>query len=282
MLKPLQLYAEEFRPLFNNHDLAGWNRYLGSADVPALPFDWFVNKETLLGFNHDEHSVFSIVKEDDKPAIRISGEIWGALISHEEFYDYHLKLEFKWGDTTFPPRKTKPRNSGVLYHSYGEAGSFWGYWMKSVEFEIMENATGDIYTVGGVEANIPSARDFDQPFPWLRYERNGKYRLLSGFSFRVTADSNHELPTGEWNTLDIVSKGDASWHFVNGALVLAANDIRSDQGKPLIKGRIQLQSEGAEIFFRNIAIKQLSVEELSKIKSYIEKISPLKKPNKPY
>lgn len=273
LLLPHTLHGEEFAALFNGNDLDGWDRYLGTPTVPTLPFEWFIKRENILGFNRDDQAVFSIKTVDNTPAIRISGEIWGALISHEEFSNYHLRLEYKWGDLKFPPRDEKPRNSGILYHSYGEAGSFWGYWMKSVEFEIMENATGDICAVGGVEALIPSARDFQLPYPWLKYLNNGEPKALKGLSFRFSANPNSEYPSGEWNTLEIITKNSASWHFVNGVLVMAASEIRNDQGHPLNKGKIQLQSEGAEIFFRKVAIKNLKDQDLTTIDTYVRSVA---------
>ena len=59
---------------------------------------------------------------DGKPAIRISGEIFGALTSKDEFENYHLKLEFKWGEKKWPPREKAVRDSGLLYHCVGPQG----------------------------------------------------------------------------------------------------------------------------------------------------------------
>ena len=60
--------------------------------------------------------------------------------------------------------------------------------------------------------------------------------------------------------MEVVAKGDTVEHIVNGRTVLRAKNLRQQvDGKPvpLTKGRIQLQSEGAEVFYRNIEIKPL-------------------------
>ena len=64
-----------------------------------------------------------------------------------------------------------------------------------------------------------------------------------------------EKPTGEWNTLELITFGDKSLHIVNGEVVMALSNSRytlDSKVIPLTKGKIQLQSEGAEIFFKNI------------------------------
>jgi hypothetical protein len=88
-------------------------------------------------------------------------------------------------------------------------------------------------------------------------------------AFNVEAASDAEKPLGEWNTLDLYAVGDESIHVVNGVPVMAAHHLRTTEGpgkpvKPLTEGRIQLQSEGAETYFRNISIEP--IDHLPKIR----------------
>src|SRR4051812_41150037 len=97
-LLPLSLVAGEktaWRSLFNGKDLAGWDTWLGKPNGEKEP----------VGLNKDPKKVYTVVDVDGKPAIRISGEIFGAITSKEEFGNYHLKLEFKWGEKRWPPRE---------------------------------------------------------------------------------------------------------------------------------------------------------------------------------
>src|SRR3954471_19550555 len=72
--------------LFNGKDLDGWDTWLGRPH----------NGKDVVGLNKDPDKVYSVVEADGKPAIRISGEVWGALTSKQEYANYHLRLEFKW------------------------------------------------------------------------------------------------------------------------------------------------------------------------------------------
>jgi hypothetical protein len=69
------------------------------------------------------------------------------------------------------------------------------------------------------------------------------------------------IATGEWNTLDLYCHGDTSVHVVNGRVMMVLYHLaQSDSGKvsPLTRGRIQLQSEGAEVFYKQIKIRPIS------------------------
>jgi hypothetical protein len=80
--------GEGWEPLFNGRDIVGWDTWLGK------PY----------GLNSDPKGVFSVVQVDGSSAIRISGEVYGALTTRAEYENYHLRFEFKWGERRWPPR----------------------------------------------------------------------------------------------------------------------------------------------------------------------------------
>src|SRR5690606_31557368 len=66
----------------------------------------------------------------------------------EEYDNYHLVIEYKWGKETHGSRLTKARDGGVLIHSKGKDGGYSGTWMHSLECQLIEGGTGDIIVVG--------------------------------------------------------------------------------------------------------------------------------------
>ena len=65
------------------------------------------------------------------------------------------------------------------------------------------------------------------------------------------------MPHGEWNTVEIYTIGDKMVHIVNGDLnmVLLNTRQKTKEGEaPLTKGQIQIQSEAAEIYYRDIKL----------------------------
>ena len=77
--------------------------------------------------------------------IRISGEEFGGLATNDEFHDYHLVVEWKWGEQTFGSRKENARDSGILLHCVGPDGAASGNWMESQECQIIEGGCGDLH-----------------------------------------------------------------------------------------------------------------------------------------
>jgi hypothetical protein len=96
--------------LFNGRDLSGWYTFLKDK-----------------GRNVDPKQVFTV----GDGMIRISGEEMGCITTEKEFENYHLVVEFKWGDKTYEPRVGKARDSGILLHSQGQDGASSGIWMNS-------------------------------------------------------------------------------------------------------------------------------------------------------
>jgi hypothetical protein len=72
--------------------------------------------------------------------------------------------------------------------------------------------------------------------------------------------ADFENKTGEWNTIEVLSVGQTSVHIINGKPNMVLTNSRRKVGYkevPLTRGKIQLQSEGAEVFYRNIVVQPL-------------------------
>src|SRR5262245_27701418 len=61
--------------------------------------------------------------------LHVTGDGLGSLITKREYRDYHLVLEFRWGETVYSPRTEKTKDSGLLIHSTGADGGYSGTWM---------------------------------------------------------------------------------------------------------------------------------------------------------
>lgn len=251
-------------PLFNGRDLSGWNTYLGkpheSTDIPGLARHADRTYAEVVGLNRDPRGVFSVVQADGAPAIRISGETYGALITQAAFGDYHLRLQFKWGTTRWPPRPQQPRDTGCCYHSVGPLGASYGFWMRSFEFQIQEGDVGDFYSLAGVIVDVhATAVEAANPKSDLRYAPAAP--KITGTTRRVIKAATVEHPLGEWNTLDLYCVGQSSAHVVNGRTMVVLSGLRHTEGGrevPLTRGALQLQSEAAEVFYRAMALRPIN------------------------
>jgi hypothetical protein len=255
--------GDGWTPLFNGRDLASWDTFLGKPhkliDVPGLPRNDQGEYASAIGVNLDPKAVFSVVAIDGAPAIRISGEIYGALTTREEYENYHLRFEFKWGERRWPPREQAIRDTGCCYHSVGPHGASYGFWMRSFEFQIQEGDCGDFYSLAGVIVDAEAVRKDPADTASELIFRRGAPKI-PGHTKRIIKDADHERPRGAWNTMDLYCVGQTSAHSVNGRVNMMLTGLRhrvDGREVPLTKGRIQFQSEAAEVFYRNIAVRRI-------------------------
>lgn len=195
---------EEWTPLFNGRDLAGWKTFIEPEAVAkgAKPEDiWQVADGV----------------------IRCAGRPIGYLLTDDEYSDYVLRFKWKWGE--------KPGNSGCFVHVVGEDM----IWPKGVEAQLQSGAAGDFWLVGGAQLDIDKSRQ--DPNVERHY-------------FRTKKDGV-EKPIGEWNQYEITCDGDTIKLVVNG------QEVNVGTNSELKRGRILLQSEGAEIFFKDIELRTL-------------------------
>jgi hypothetical protein len=209
-----------------------------------------------LGLGNDPKNVFSVIEENGKPVLKITGEIYGGLTTLKEYGDYHFYCEVKFGEKKWEPRLNKPRDSGLLYHCSGEHGKFWNVWMRCFEYQVQEENLGDLYLLAGTTADLPTSPSPKKVpgVPDIRWDPTRPFAPAKGAERSV----NHENPHGEWTTAEFYTLGQQAIHLVNGHVVLSLDKARLKDGIPQTKGKLQIQSEGAEVYYRNIRLRPIT------------------------
>jgi hypothetical protein len=175
-------------------------------------------------------------------------------------------LEFKWAEKVWKSRVDKTKDSGLLIHSVGADGGYNGTWMPSIEVQIIEGGMGDYIMVAGndkegkpvpMSLTCETARDRDGEVIWQKggkretFDMKNRKRInwfgrdpdwADKLGFRGKNDLDNSQT--EWTRFDVICKGGHIQNYVNGTLVNEAFDATPSAG------RIQLQTELAEIFFR--------------------------------
>ncbi len=239
--------------LFNGKDLTGWDTYLGPR------YDTVLNKwDTIpVGLNTDPLKVFDVAEVGGEKVLRISGEEYGGISTTREFENFHLQLQFKWGQLQWPPNKKGKKDSGLMYYAVGPQGADGGFWLRSHEFQIEEGDCGDYWACAGAIFDVRAIKENDSSYV---YNKNGDlftFSTVSPNGRNCIKYPDAEKPSGEWNTIDLYCFGGTSIHIVNGVVNMVLQNSRQLEGDkeiPLTKGKIQFESEGAEIFFRDIKI----------------------------
>jgi hypothetical protein len=198
--------------------------------------------------------------------LHITGDGLGGLVTNKRYRDYHLVLEFKWGEHAWGERKNAAMDSGLLVHSNGIDGGYNGTWMPAIEVQIIEGGVGDFVPVPGKDENgkpvqlsytCNVGRDRDGEVIWNGDGPRETFKL--GSMKRVNwfgrdpdwqdvkgtrGPQDKDSPPGQWTRLDVICDGGHIEVFVNGTKVNEAFDVSPREG------RLQLQSELAEIYFR--------------------------------
>jgi len=237
--------------LFNGKDLAGWTTHL-HATGDKDPDGAFGVKDGVIHMQGGDHR--------------------GYLATKQAYKDYHFTCEYKWGTKTDGGKYV--RNSGVLVHctgkdnSAGERKSFGrGAWITSLELQLAQGCEGDFIVIRGLDeagqrldakmsSKVRIAEDKN-----TRWDPNG---LLVHYSGRQFWWSKHEAgfkelldtrgkddvasKVGEWTKVEVIAKGTTVTVKINGETVNEAIDVFP------ASGRIALQNEGHEVFFRNVTI----------------------------
>lgn len=256
--------AEAWNKLLDKK-LSQWNTYLGfplpETNIPNLPKDAKGNYTQPIGHGNDDRGVFTVKIVNGETVLRVSGEIYGSIYTREEFENYHLVLQFKWGEKKWKPRLDLELDSGVLYHAIGEHGvDYWKAWPLSQEFQIIEQGVGDWWRIAGSQMNIRCEKHKGDKFPVYALTAKPIAFGSNGNGNTCRRGLDMEKPKGEWNTIELITYGDKSVHIVNGVVVMALNNshyIQNGKRIPLAKGKILLQSEAGEIFYKNIKLKSI-------------------------
>jgi len=236
--------------------LSQWEIFLGvpHASITGLPERTFqskdVTKGTPLGLNQDPKKVFTTFTENGTTVLHISGEIYGGLTTKNSYSNYFLSVEFKWGDRKWEPRLNQKRDSGILYHCHGEHGTFWNVWKSCLEYQVQETDLGDLHMLAGTKSKSrfrilgekQNIFDPQSPSRWAEWAGH------------LSASAEPDRPHGEWNHLEVYVLGDSAIHVANGVVVMAIIEALDKNGQSLKSGQIQLQSEAAECFYRNVRL----------------------------
>lgn len=239
------LTPKEVIPLFNGKDLAGLHTWLKGSQ------------------RDDPKKVFTVVDG----TIRVSGEDAGYLATDKEYRDYHLSVEFKWGKNTFGSKYV--RNSGVLLHHTGPDA----VWPACIECQLAQGCVGDLIVIRGKNAQgeaipvqVTAETELAPDKRRHRWKKGGETKTFPptrgqlwwsrhDWDFKELIDTRGqndvESPLGDWTRVECICAQQRITVMVNGTTV---NECFACVPA---SGRILLQSEGFEMYFRNFELRPL-------------------------
>jgi putative membrane-bound dehydrogenase-like protein len=239
-----------WQPLFNGRNLDGWYTFLQQHGRNADPDHIVTIDDGVIHLYRDTANGSRVVK--------------GYIATKKQYGNYHLRLQYRWGEKKFEPRAAMPRDAGLYYHMAGDDA----VWPAGLQYQIQQGNTGDLLALFGLQADSwidPATRDLK-----TRTFRDSKLGGLpvvfggSGISYQTRSVMN-EL--AGWNNLEVIARGSSVTHVLNGKTVNRCENARKidaavpTHSSPVTQGKIALEIEAAEIQYRNIEIKQLEPEQ---------------------
>jgi hypothetical protein len=150
-----------------------------------------------------------------------TGQPFGYVRTDKSFRDYKLTVEWR-----FVKVAARSDNSGVFVHVQTPDA----VWPRVIENQGQFHHQGDIILMGGA-----TAKGFEGP---------------QLHSLKAQQPQNENAP-GEWNTYEVVCRGDTVKNYVNGKLMNEATELN------VSSGAIAMQSEGGEWELRKIFVEPL-------------------------
>jgi hypothetical protein len=242
----------ETTPLFNGKDLTGLTTWL---------------KDTQ---RDDPRRVFRVTDG----MLHLSGEGNGYVATDKEYRNYRLTVEYKWGEKTYGAKYV--RNSGILLHATGPDGGAGGSWPSSIECQLAQGCAGDIIVIRGKDAagqpipvDVTAETEASPKGNRRRWKAGGQSLTFPptrgqlwwnkhDWDFAELIDTRGkddiESPLGEWTRVEVVADGEKLAISINGQKVNECTRVQPAAGK------ILLQTEGFEIFFRKFELHPLEAK----------------------
>jgi hypothetical protein len=196
--------------------------------------------------------------------LRINGEGLGYVRTAHAYQNYHLVIDYRWGELTHGPRKDRARDGGLLLHCFGPDGALGGSWPSCIEVQMIEGGSGNILILAAkdetgksapTQATFTAALDRNGDPVWApggetrTYPVGGRAVTRIGWKSRdpgwtdqrgYRGANDVEKPLGEWNRMEVVCEDTTLRVILNGIQINEATGIHP------LAGYIGIKSEFAD------------------------------------
>jgi hypothetical protein len=232
------LSDKDFETIFNGENWDGWNLKIRSGDEELASQIFSIED----GMVH----VYKYMPDSSALNTRKCAT-HGLFYTQKKYSKYIFKFEYKWGEKIVNNFDQWQYDAGFYYHVAEDA-----VWPKGIEYQVRynhlthKNHTGDLI-ISGVKAQWYSNDNKEFCLPG----DGGTAKTHKGWMFLADPDVEYNALNSKWNQCEIIVMADKySIHKLNGKIVNIASNLSVSEGI------IGLQAETAELFYRNIQIKE--------------------------
>jgi hypothetical protein len=228
-----------FVKLFNGKNFDGWHLKLRNGDSAMA--------KKVYAIENGKIHVF----KDMPDSLNLNtgkNETHGLFFTNKKYSKYILKFEYKWGEKITNNFKKWQYDAGCYYHVFNDE-----IWPKGLEYQIRynhitkRNHTGDFWAAG-MHLNWTAAEDGKT---FLLPKDGGKDMGVRKNELHGFKEAKYNGLNNKWNKCEIIVMGGKyTIHKLNGVVVNMATNLSVSEGV------IGFQSETAEIYYKNIKIKE--------------------------
>ncbi len=242
---------------------SGWVDLFNGQNLTGL-YTYLVGGTNLGGRNYDNDPAGTFKAE--KGMIHAYNTVnQGHIGTRKDYSRYICRVEYRYVGTV------GSTNAGFVYHIDTASWKLYGQHPRSVECQMKHNEAGWTFLIANVWMTTtvdPKTKADNTPLympasaggvPYIQGDRDPKRTIMS------SAHTEHWDTDTAWNSEEIrVYGSDSTFHVVNGKVVMKGTHLEYDKKQddttarlPLFKGKIGLQAEGHEVWYRNWNIMEL-------------------------
>jgi Domain of Unknown Function (DUF1080) len=230
--------SDGFIPLFNGKNWDGWHLKIRNNDSVLVEKLFAIEKDgTIHAFRDFTDSMELNTGKNTTHAM---------FFTNKKYSKYIFKFEYKWGKKIFNNFAQFQYDAGMYYHIYED-----NIWPKGLEYQIRYDHIKNVNHTGDFWAKWITIQWYAKNNNFLLPENGGEKTPSKGSEHLALEDAKHNALNDKWNECEVIVMGNEyAIHKLNGQIVnMATNLGKSD-------GIIGLQAETAEVFYRNIKIKE--------------------------
>lgn len=227
-------------PIFDGRDLAGFYSYLPSTKRrdPKKIFRVRDGNIVVLGIDATNEDID-----------------FGYLSTFAEYGDVRVRFRYRFTGREFEPalRTGFKLDSGFFVTTVGPDM----IWPRALECQVQVDDTGDVYLFDGATFTTTVLDPSATPVIFQEGGRNYTTPSMPNPNWvpsRVVHSEKNDK-TLDWNTVEIEVSGERTSYSVNDRIVMRGTGRKHPDGSPLVRGRLVLQEEGSEIWFRDVAVQ---------------------------
>ena len=235
------LDEDGFEILFNGKDFDGWYLKIRNGNDSLAQKVFAIEDHTVHVFNADFPDEYELNTGENNTH--------GLFYTKKKYSMYILKFEYKWGSRISNNFDRWQYDAGVYYHVTDDA-----IWPTGIEYQVRydqttkRNHTGDLIRPKGVKYDWYSSKEGET---YLHPDQGGVLDTSDSWLHYAAPITNFKALDNQWNQCEIIVMGDEyTIHKLNGEVVNMAFNLNPSSGI------IGFQSETAEIYYRNIKIKE--------------------------